>query len=163
MNKKNEIPSFPIRVDKEGAWYHEGALMFRKDILKVFFENLRKDEQGRYRIEFKGDKFLIEVEDTPIVVEAVVKHAASDHEGEYIEISLSDFTSERLDPSTLRMNAENVLYCDIKQGMFEARFLRAAYYQITEFMEHDAKKDSYFIPLSGKNYYIDNYISGGTQ
>jgi len=163
MNKENEIPSLPIRVDKEGIWYYQGALMFRKDILEVFFENLKRDEEGRYLVEFEGDKCLIEVEDTPIVVEAVVKHARSDHGGESIEIVLSDFTSEKLDPLTLRVGTDNVLYCCIKNGTFEARFLRAAYYQIAECIEHDGEKDSYFIPLNGKNNYIDNYISGGAQ
>ncbi|TFG92202.1 MAG: DUF1285 domain-containing protein [Syntrophobacterales bacterium] len=163
MSTKDEVPSLPIRVDKEGIWYYQGALMFRKDILEVFFQNLKKDEEGRYMVELEGDRSLIEVEDTPIVVEAVAKHDRSDDEGESIEIFLSDSTSENLDLSTLRMNTENVLYCSIRNGAFEARVLRAAYYQIAEFIEHDEEKDSYFIPLNGKNYYIDNYISGGTQ
>ncbi len=154
--KKDDIPSLPIRIDKEGLWYYEGALMFRKDILQVFFENLKRDEQGRYLVEYKGDKSLIEVEDTPIVVEAVVKHPGDDHTEEFIEIFLSDFTSESLDPSTLYMTKENVLYCSIRNGTFDARFLRAAYYQIAEYIEHDENKDHYFISLGGKKYYIDN-------
>ena len=163
MNKENEIHSLPIRVDKEGLWYYQGALMFRKDILEVFFQNLKKDEEGRYLVDLEGDRTFIEVEDTPIVVEAVAKHDSSNQEGESIEIFLSDSTSEILDPLTLRMSTENVLYCGIRNGMFEARFLRSAYYQVAEFIEHDGEKDSYFVPLNGKNYYIDNYISGGTQ
>ena len=163
MSTKDEVPSLPIRVDKEGLWYYQGALMFRKDILEVFFKNLKRDEEGRYLVELEGDKSFIEVEDTPIVVEAVAKNDRKDREAESIEIALSDSTSENLDPSTLRMNTENVLYCSIRGGALEARFLRAAYYQIAEWIEHDGEKDSYFIPLGGKNYYIDNYISGGTQ
>lgn len=163
MNTKDEISSLPIRVDKEGLWYYQGALMFRRDILEVFFQNLKRDEAGRYLVDMEGDSALIEVEDTPIVVETVVKHPRGDEADERIEIFLSDFTSETLDPSTLRMSTENVLYCTIKKGAFEARFLRAAYYQIAEYIEHDEEKDGYFIPLGGKNYYIDNYISGGTQ
>lgn len=163
MSTENEKASLPIRVDKDGLWYYQGALMFRKDILEVFFQNLKRDKDGRYLVDLEGDRTFIEVEDTPIVVEAVAKHDSSDHEGESIEIFLSDSTSENLDPSTLRMSAENVLYCGIRNGAFEARFLRAAYYQIAECIEHDGEKDSYFIPLNGKNYYIDNYTSGGEQ
>ncbi len=163
MSTKDDVSSLPIKVDKEGLWYYQGALMFRKDILEVFFKNLKRDEEGRYLVELEGDKSFIEVEDTPIVVEAVSKNDRKDREGESIEIALSDSTSESLDPSTLRMNTENVLYCTIKNGKFEARFLRAAYYQIAEFIEHDGEKDSYFIPLNGGKHYIDNYISGGTQ
>lgn len=148
---KDDIPSLPIRVDKEGLWYYQGALMFRKDILELFFENLKKDEYGRYLVEYQGEKCLIEVEDTPLVVEAVARH-----DDESIEIRLSDFTSEILDPATLRINAESVLYCTIKNGMFEARFLRAAYYQFAEFIEHSKNDDRYFISLGQKKYYIEN-------
>ncbi len=163
MNKKTQREELSIKVDKEGRWYYKGALMFRKDILKVFFENLKKNYDGRFLVDFDGGSYNIEVEDTPIVVEAVVKNTGDDREEESVEIFLSDFTSENLDLSTLRVNEENVLYCTIKEGKFKARFLRAAYYQIAEFIEHDAGKDRYFIPLNGKNYYIENYTSGGTQ
>lgn len=154
MNLENEIPSLPIRIDKEGVWHYRGARMFRKDILKLFFESLKKDELGRYLIEFEGDKCLIEVEDTPFVVKTVRKHALEDRGGESIEILLSDFTSEKLDPSTLRVGMDNVLYCSIKEGKFEARFSRAGYYQIAELIEYDEEKEAYFLPLNGQNYYI---------
>ena len=149
--KDDNMPSLAIRVDKEGRWYYEGALMFRKDILEVFFQNLKRDENGRYMVDYRGEKSLIEVEDTPFVVERVVKHDTT------IEIFLSDFTSEMLDPATLRMNADNVLYCTIRNGELPARFLRAAYYQIAESIVHDAKTDRYYIPLGGNSYYIENH------
>jgi len=149
--KNDDIPSLAIRVDKEGLWYYEGALMFRKDILEVFFQNLKRDEKGRYLVDYKGEKSRIEVEDTPFVVERVLKHDTT------IEIFLSDFTSETLDPTTLRMNEDNVLYCTIRNGELPARFLRAAYYQIAEYIVHDTKTERYYIPLGGKNYYIKHH------
>jgi len=148
--KDDDIPSLAIRVDKDGLWYYEGALMFRKDILEVFFQNLKRDEKGRYLVDYRGQKSLIEVEDTPFVVERVVKH------NDTIEIFLSDFTSEPLDPATLRMNADNVLYCTIRNGELPARFLRAAYYQIAEYIAHETTEDRFYIPLGGRNYYIEH-------
>lgn len=148
--KDDDIPSLAIRVDKDGLWYYEGALMFRKDILEVFFQNLKRDEKGRYLVDYRGQKSLIEVEDTPFVVERVVKH------NDTIEIFLSDFTSEPLDPTTLRMNADNVLYCTIRNGELPARFLRTAYYQIAECIAHDTTEDRFYIPLGGQNYYIEH-------
>ena len=137
--------------------------MFRKDILKLFFESLKKDELGRYLIEFKGDRCLIEVEDTPFVVKAAGSDNREDRENESIEILLSDFTSEKLDPSTLRVGMDNVLYCSIKGGKFEARFSRSGYYQIAEFIKYDEDKDAYFVSINGRNYYIETYTPGGTQ
>ena len=163
MEPENGIPSLPIRIDKEGVWYYRGARMFRKDILKLFFENLKRDELGRYLIEFKGDKCLIEVEDTPFVVKTVSKHNRENRRGESIEILLSDLTLEKLDLSTLHVGMDNVLYCNIKEGNFEARFSRSGYYQIAEFIKYDEDKDAYFVPLNGRNYYIETYRPGGTQ
>lgn len=163
MNPENETPSLPIRIDKEGVWYYQGAKMFRKDILKLFFENLKKDELGRYLIEFRGDKCLIEVEDTPFVVKAADRDNREDRENESIEILLSDFTSEKLNPSTLRVGMDNVLYCSIKDRKFEARFSRSSYYQIAEFIKYDEDKDAYFVPLNGQIHYIETYTPGGTQ
>ncbi|MBW2558928.1 MAG: DUF1285 domain-containing protein [Deltaproteobacteria bacterium] len=163
MKPENEIPSLPIRIDKEGDWYYRGARMFRKDILKLFFENLKRDELGRYLIEFEGDRCLIEVEDTPFVVKTSGMDNSGDRENESIEILLSDFTSEKLDPSTLRMSMDNVLYCSIKDRKFEARFSRSGYYQIAEFIKYDEDENAYFVPLNGRNYYIETYKSGGTQ
>jgi len=137
--------------------------MFRKDILKLFFENLKRDELGRYLIEFEGDKCLIEVEDTPFVVKTADRDNREDHGNESIEILLSDFTSEKLDPSTLRVGMDNVLYCSIKDRKFEARFSRSSYYQIAEFIKYDEDKDAYFVPLTGQIHYIETYKPGGTQ
>ncbi|MBW2631800.1 MAG: DUF1285 domain-containing protein [Deltaproteobacteria bacterium] len=163
MKPENEILSLPIRIDKEGVWYYNGARMFRKDILKLFFESLKRDELGRYLIEFKGDKCLIEVEDTPFVVKTVHKHGREDRENESIEILLSDFTSEKLNPSTLRVGMDNVLYCSIKDRKFEARFSRSGYYQIAELIKYDEDKDAYFVPINGQIHYIETYTLGGTQ
>ena len=38
--------SFEIKIDKEGVWYYNGAEMFRKDILDIFFQHLKRDEDG---------------------------------------------------------------------------------------------------------------------
>ncbi len=163
MNPENEIPSLPIRIDKEGVWHYREARMFRKDILKLFFENLKRDELGRYLVEFEGDRCLIEVEDTPFVVKTVGMDNGGDRENESIEVLLSDFTSEKLDPSTLRVGMDNVLYCSIKNRQFEARFSRSGYYQIAELIEYDEERDAYFVSLNRRNYYIEAYKSGGKQ
>ena len=52
-------------------------------------------------------------------------------------VVLNDETRERLDPASLRVGAENVLYCRVKDGAHEARFLRPAYYDLTRHLETD--------------------------
>ncbi len=50
------------------------------------------------------------------------------------QIALSDATEEELDLSSLRYEPEGRLYCDIKGGLFRARFKRAAYYALADRM-----------------------------
>jgi len=139
-----------IKIDKNGVWFYNGMEMFRKDIVKLFYDHLKRDESGKYIIELGDDRSVIEVEDAPYVVKAVYK------KDKYIEILLNDSTTEKLDPSSLRVGRENVLYCTVRDEKFEARFSRAAYYQIAEFIEYKNEKNSFYIPLNKRNYYIND-------
>ncbi|MBN2844636.1 MAG: DUF1285 domain-containing protein [Deltaproteobacteria bacterium] len=154
MQTENNQHPFSIKIDKEGVWYYNGAEMFRKDIVNLFYEGLKRDESGQYRIELGDDQCFIEVEDVPFVVKAVDKSGSRVKGTETIEIYLNDENSEKLDLSSLRVGKDNVLYCTVKEGEFDARFSRAAYYQIADFIDHDKEKDSYFIELNGRNYHI---------
>ncbi len=148
---------FPITIDREGTWYYRGAEMFRKDILSLFFESLDKDEEGNYFVRMSGEKHYITVEDTPYVVKTVHKcTGATEDNDDTIEILLTDGNTETLDISTLHIGQDNVLYCNVKKGTFDARFSRAAYYQIAEHIDYDEISDSYTINLNGCEYPLEN-------
>jgi hypothetical protein len=164
MNEsQDQNASFEIKIDKEGVWYYNGAEMFRKDILAVFFQNLFRDESGQYYIQLGKDLCYLKVEDTPIVVKSVDEIAdpegsSEGPESKTIGIFLSDSTLEKIDPESLRVGEGNVLYCDLQRG-FPARFTRAAYYQIAAKIEFDEKK-GYVIPCNGKRYIIKEELGG---
>lgn len=139
-----------IKIDRNGVWFYNGMEMTRKDIVKLFYDHLKRDESGKYIIELGDDRSVIEVEDVPYVVKAVYKKDT------YMEIVLNDSTSEKLDPSSLCVGRENVLYCTVRDEKFEARFSRAAYYQIAEFIEYKDDNSSFYIPLNNRNYYIND-------
>ncbi len=138
-----------IRIDKEGVWYYKDVEMFRKEIVNLFYENLKRDELGRYIIEIENDRCYLDVEDAPFVVKMVRRS-----EGEALYILLNDQTEEKLDLSTLWIEKDNVLYCSVKNNNFYARFLRASYYQIASYIEYDKERNDYFISLDGCHYYI---------
>ena len=151
--KTHIFPSH-IKIDKEGIWYYRDEEIIRKEIICYFYQNLKKDELGRYIIELEGDCCYLEVEDTPFVIKAVYGPDSQSSDEECIHILLSDQSIEKLDPDTLRVGKDNVLYCSIKGNTFTARFSRASYYQIANFIKYDADKDKYLISLSGKSFYI---------
>ncbi len=152
--RAEDLPPSHIRIDKEGGWYYKGSEMFRKDIVKLFYENLKRDEAGRYYIELENDLASLEVEDTAYVVKAVYRLGTPEEGNERIAVLLSDETLEEIDCSTLCIGRDNVLYCSVKPDGHPARFLRSSYYQIAEAFEYDESRDSYFLRLNGRRYDI---------
>ena len=151
---ENRAP-YPIRIDREGVWYYLESEMIRKDIIRLFYDHLHKDDTGEYFIEMGVEQCFIEVEDTPYVVRAVYKISSHNGSGEYIRLMLNDLSVEDLDPASLRIGTANVPYCDVREGRFSARFSRAGYYQIAECIEHDQKQDTYYIELNGNRFYLE--------
>ena len=148
------IPFCNIRIDKDGVWYYKGAEMFRREIVNFFYQNLRQDESGRYLIELPNDRCYLEVEDAPFVVKSVHRTVSETDYRAAIHLLLSDDTVEPLDPETLRIGNDNVLYCSIKNEAFDARFLRASYYQLADDIEYDESRNDFFIRLNGHRYFI---------
>jgi uncharacterized protein len=148
------LTSGDIRIDKDGIWYYRGAEMFRKDIVNLLYINLKIDDHGRYLIEFNNDRCYLDVEDTPYVIKAVYRSFNEVKEKDAINLLLPDDSLEELDPSTLSVNNDNILYCYIKRLNCFARFSRASYYQIVQYVDHDPVGDRYYILLNGNYYYI---------
>jgi hypothetical protein len=155
--KASELPPSFIRIDKEGVWHYKGNEMFRKDIVKLFYENLKRDDSGSYYIEIENDLASLEVEDAAFVVTAVYKFGSTTEGNERISVLLNDETLEELDCESLHIGEDDVLYCAVKPVGHKARFLRASYYQIAEYFDYDEAGDAYFLPLNGARYYIQNH------
>ncbi len=73
-------------------------------------------------------------------------------EGDGFAVTLNDLTRERLDPETLRLGAGEVPYCRVKGGAFDARFSRAAAYQLLERVEPDASTGRGALRVGGRRY-----------
>jgi len=149
---EENIPLYDIRIDKEGTWYFRGAEMFRREIVNYFYEHIRLDSSGRYLIELPGDRCYVDVEDTAFVVKGVHFGKGSPDGGEGIIATLSDDSVEMIDPDTLCIGLQNVIYCSVKKGAFTARFSRAGYYQLAERIEYDVEQDSYYLSLNDRRF-----------
>jgi hypothetical protein len=156
---KSSINDYDIKIDKDGIWYFRGAEMFRRDFVNLFFQHIKKDMDGRYFIEYGEETSYLNVEDTAFVVKSIQKTCSQSDGKECINMLLSDETVEELEPDTLYIGCDNVLYCSVKNKYFNARFLRPSYYQIAEFIEHDTEADRYLISLNQKKYYIKSKVT----
>ena len=154
MEEETEIPC-DIRIGRDGTWYFRGMEMLRRDIVNHFYAHLRQEETGRYVIELDNDRAYIEVEDAPFVVKAVYRGTEIGQEPAdgYILV-LSDDTTEPLAPETIRIAADNVPYCRVKQGRFEARFSPAAYYQLAGYLDYDEDRHAFYLLANGRRRYL---------
>ncbi|MCC6216198.1 MAG: DUF1285 domain-containing protein [Polyangiaceae bacterium] len=110
-----------LRLDGEGRFFHEGALIERPAMARAFASWIaRHPDDGRYILTNGYDWTYLTVDDVPFFVE----RARAD--GGRLLLGLSDGTEEPLDPATLRVGRGEAVYCTVKRGAFEARFTRAA-------------------------------------
>ena len=145
-----------IRIDAEGVWFYRGTEMIRRDIVRVFYRHLRQDASGGCFIEIGRQRYPVEVEDTAFVVLGLRWTEERDGEGDCAYLLLSDDSIEKLDPVTLRIGKDNVPYCRIRNGAFEARFSRSSYYTLTERVEYDSIRSTYVISVDGRTYRLSD-------
>src|SRR6185436_5871717 len=111
--------------------------------------NLRRDAQG-YFIQTRV-RIPVEVEDVPWVVTRV------ERAGERLHAVLNDGSEEDIDPGTLRLGAGDVPYCAVKGAgsadpptVFEARFNRAAAFQLLGMADYDESSGRGTLRLAGR-------------
>jgi uncharacterized protein len=144
-----------IYVDEEGDWYHEENLIIRENILETLFEGLRLGPDGKYLIEWNRTVCALDVADAVFVVARVDRTRSKDTNRERIWLTFRHLASgEPLDPATLRVGKENVLYCLVRAGRFPARFSRPAYYQLAEWIQEDPSSGRFYLELDGQPHVV---------
>ncbi|HXJ37514.1 MAG TPA: hypothetical protein VMS22_26095 [Candidatus Eisenbacteria bacterium] len=119
------IHSGRITFGKDGRWYCDDEIIPNKAICRLYARAMTIDADGIARLRLGEDEAHVTIEDTPWVVVQVEGGPARG-----FQILLNDETLEPLDPATLRVGPDNVLYCRVKDARHEARFLRPAYYEL---------------------------------
>jgi len=117
-----------LRIDRDGGWFHEGEEVCHEGILASLHQGLQVDAAGHF-LQIGPVRVPVEVEDAPF---AVIRFEA---EGDAFALWLSDGSREALDPGSLRLREGDVPYCTVKGGRFDARFSRAAAWQLLRRVE----------------------------
>lgn len=133
-----------LRIDAGGAWYDGGVEITHAGILANLRGNLRRDGAG-YFIQTRV-RIAVRVDDVPLLVMRVERRA------ETLRVWLNDGEEETVDPATLRVDARDVPYCAVKSGAFEARFTRAAAFQLLALAEYDEATGRGALRLAGREY-----------
>ena len=124
------IHSGRITFGKDGRWYCDGEVIPNKAICRLYARAMTIGDDGVARLQLGEDRAQVTIEDTPWVVVQVDGDPVAG-----FSILLNDETREPLDPTSLRVGDGNVLYCRVKGGRHEARFLRPAYYELMRHTE----------------------------
>jgi len=146
MEQKQDQTKPRFFIDKRGNWFQDGIKIQHR--LTYLYNNklLKCDEDGRFYLDEGSGKLYIKVEDTPFVVKMV------DKKREDFYIILNDETREKLDLNTLSINDENIPYAKVKDGEFDARFTRPAYYEFMKYLKKEG--DNYYITSKGAKHIL---------
>lgn len=149
MEAQYKYEAGELFLDKEGRWFHEGVEITHQLTRELFSRSLQPDPECGYKLVIGLEWAPVRVEDTPYMVRGV------SIENDRALLHLNDGTTEELAEATLRQAPDNVLYCDVKECRFPARFLRPAYYQLMERLCEDGQCESGFaVQLSGRKWPI---------
>jgi len=140
-------PTRKISFGKDGWWYANDERIQNRRINVLFSQHLHKTPEGVYEIAIGWDKVAVVIDDAPYVVTRVTGDSSQG-----LLLRLNDESEEPLDPTTLSMSQENVLYCRVKGGEHPARFLRPAYYQLTDHIQEETESGEFVLRLGDKTY-----------
>jgi len=134
-----------LRIDRDGAWFHEDEEVTHEGILASLRDALQVDATG-YFIQIGQVRVPVEVADAPY---SIVRLEPA---GDGFTLTLNDLTREPLDPATLRLGQWDAPYCRVKGGRFEARFSRAAAWQLLQHMEPGEAGAPASVTVGGRRY-----------
>ncbi len=133
-----------LRIDVDGDWFDDDVAITHAGILANLRSLLKRDAEG-YFIQTRV-RIPVEVEDVPLVVTRIERL------GETLHAFLSDGTEADVDPATLRVGPDDVPYCAVRDGAFEARLSRAAAFQLLALADYDEGTGRGALRLGGRDY-----------
>ncbi len=117
---------YTYQLDETGTLRHAGDPITHARMLAVFFRNLEPLPDGRFLSRCAGEENVLEVADTPFVVIGLEIERDDDGRVQHVQLVLNDTRREPLDPETVSIGGNDVVYCRVREGAFPARFGRTA-------------------------------------
>ena len=130
---------FDIRIAADGSWYHEGGLIGRPALVKLFSTALRREADGSYWLVTPVERGRIEVEDAPFIITALAVSGA----GEAQQLTFRTNVDDEVhlgpgNPLAMRMppqGGEDLRpYIMVRDGL-EALVARPVFYELAEMSE----------------------------
>jgi hypothetical protein len=141
-----------ITIRADGTWYHEGELIGRDSIVRLFASILRREEDGEYYLVKPGEKWRIQVELHPLIVTDI--NRIENAEGGLLRATLN--TGKIVDigekhPLFLEPRMASVAAVKLPHGL-SALFSRNAWYRLVDMAEPHQSPPS--VNSAGKIYIL---------
>lgn len=127
------LPPGRLRIDREGAWLHDGHEVTHPGVLASLWASLGC-EGGQHYVAAGPRRVPVDVADAPLVVTRAEVQAGAEPR---VGLHLSDGSVETLDPSSLRLDPRGTPYCRAKAGRLAARLSVAAWLELASLLAAD--------------------------
>lgn len=122
-----------MRIAADGRWYHQGGLISRPAMVRLFASVLRREDDGRHALVTPFEKQWIEVEDAPLLAVEVKSEGSGEQRRLAFRLNTDELVVSSVDhPLMLRGTADEPRpYLGLWRGL-EARIERSVYYDLVE-------------------------------
>lgn len=136
-----------IVLDRDGRFWHDGARVDHPALERALRSWIaRHPDDDRLILTNGYDWCYFRVDDAPFFVTALRVETDG-----AVTLTLFDDTTERLDPATLSVGDDGVVYARVKAGRFEARFSRHAQTQLADIL---VEGDPPTVNVEGRAYVL---------
>jgi hypothetical protein len=134
----DECGEFPIRIARDGTWFHQGSPIGRKRLARLLSSVLRRDDEGRFWLVTPVERGIIQVDDAPFT--AVELAAEGDGEDAMLRFrtNFDDWVTAGPD-NPIRVahddkTGEPSPYIRVRDNL-DALILRPVFYELVELAE----------------------------
>jgi hypothetical protein len=121
-----------MRIAPDGTWFHEGAPIGRKELVRLFSTLLRKDDTG-FVLVTPAEKLSIAVEDAPFIAVLLEAEGAGPSQQLHFTTNIGDVVTAGTDNALHFKTVDEtpLPYLHVRHGL-TAKAARPVYYQLAD-------------------------------
>ena len=158
-----EPQEFDIRIMADGSWYHEGGIIGRPALVKLFASVLRREPDGSFWLVTPVERGRITVDDAPFIVTAMTVTGHGTHQNISFTTNVDDqITLSATHPLMMRNHAagDDVRpYVMVRDGL-EACLSRPVFYELAALAVDGPDEDTLGVWSDGVFFTLVSGVSG---
>lgn len=127
-----------MRIARDGSWYHQGGLIRRPAMVRLFSSILRREPDGRHVLVTPAEMLDIAVEDAPFVAVELKSGGEGRNRDLAFRLNTDDLViADAEHPIRVTFTSGGPRPVIIARGGMEALIARPVYYELAEFAATD--------------------------